>query len=617
MWKVNDGSADATNQWIDFVLPRLDRDRYTKTDGSLMDDNEMRQLLAQSWLSITTDGAWNLTSSDRAGSIRNRGQDPRVLHFANGDAWMDYQAKYGERSLLETMNSHIERMGSNIAALQTFGPNAEAGLRALLDDAQRKDTSAGLASQEAGKLRAKNEIAFAIASGKMGAMGDTRVAHRFQMARAWLSAARLGSASLSALTDSSNMMMVAKAWNIPMIASWARWESKAWRSAEFRQFMRSQGVGVEAITHAISRYGEEVFGHGWTDQLANTVFRVSGLNFIDNVRRVGTGAMLFDRIGQLARQHETLDAAHPEDVARLRDAGVSDKTWEVWRQAAQEAGDDGMLTPAAIARLANRSDAVKRDAMQQLVGTVSRDIDTVVPMPTLKARTSIEYQLAGLRGKGGGELARSILQFKSFPLAMISNHWQRLQAMPTPKGKALYAAELIATSTVLGALSIQLKSLVAGNNPQDMTDPKFTGRAFVQGGSAGLYGDLLVNPIVSPYKERLTDQMGPMAGGLADVYDIARAAWESGKPDAKANLGGDVTRFIKGNTPFANLWWGKAATDHLIFQRLQDYFSPGYSARMQQRVQNYYNSGQWWRPSTAQSVTLPQPPNLKNAVGKQ
>jgi hypothetical protein len=264
--------------------------------------------------------------------------------------------------------------------------------------------------------------------------------------------------------------------------------------------------------------------------------------------------------------------------------------------------------------------------MQALIGVVSRDVDTVVPMPTLKARASIENAFYGLRGNVYGELARSVLQFKSFPLAMISNHWQRLQAQPTGMGKAIYAAELVATSTVLGALSVQLKSMVAGNNPQDMTDPKFAGRAFVQGGSAGLYGDVLVNLWASPYKERLTDQMGPLAGTLADAYDLTRAAWESGKPDSKANLGGDATRFIRGNTPFANLWWGKAAFDHLIFQRLQDYYSPGYAARMQQRQQQFFGSGQYWAPSTAASpsqllsargITTPQAPNLKTAIGRQ
>jgi hypothetical protein len=185
----------------------------------------------------------------------------------------------------------------------------------------------------------------------------------------------------------------------------------------------------------------------------------------------------------------------------------------------------------------------------------------------------------------------------------------------------------MATATMLGAVSIQLKSLVAGNNPQDMSDPKFAGRAVVQGGALGLYGDTLVNLWASPYKEHITDQLGPMVGLGGDIYDLARAAWDKARdPNAKENVGGEAARILKGNTPGASLWYTKAALDHLIFQRLQDYYSPGYAQRLRDRTQKFYNSGQWWQPSTAASpgdilsgsgrgLTQPQQPNLNTALG--
>ena len=118
------------------------------------------------------------------------------------------------------------------------------------------------------------------------------------------------------------------------------------------------------------------------------------------------------------------------------------------------------------------SEAAKtNNAMQHLVGTVTfMDEGTVVPMMKDWARGTTQATLgAAKRGTWGGELVNSILQFKSFPIAMISNHWQRLQSMPSTAGKIGYAAELIAASTVLGALSVQMKSLAAGSNPQNRT----------------------------------------------------------------------------------------------------------------------------------------------------
>jgi len=186
----------------------------------------------------------------------------------------------------------------------------------------------------------------------------------------------------------------------------------------------------------------------------------------------------------------------------------------------------------------------------------------------------------------------------------MSNHWQRLIAQPSPGGKALYIAELTATGLIMGAISQQLKSLASGNNLQDATSPKFWGRAFVQSGVTGLVGDMLINPLVSPYKQNLTDQMGPVADTLSSAYELYQATLNrSAKPDAKINLGGNLVHVIEANTPFANLWWTQAAFRHLVFQRLQDYYSPGYANRMRARTQKDYGSAPYWAPSTAASPT--------------
>lgn len=614
-------------KWTADVLPRLDREAYVNADGSLMNDAQVTEVLRQSYDSISTDGANQIQPGQHqgAGAIKNRGQDERVLHFANADAYMDYQAKYGERSLLETMTGHIQGMAKQIATLETFGPNGEAGFRQLLDTAYQADATAR--RESLGKLKgqlATTETQFMLSSGKMGAMGNPNLAHKFDIAKTLMVLPKLGSATLSAITDGSNMRAVARAWNIPAFKMWQA-SLKAWTSADFRQTMRANGVGVEAVTHAISRYGEETFGHGMPSAVANTLFRVSGLNFLDNVRRTGAGAMLMDKLGGLVSAHETMESMSAHDRQLLESRGVISSTWNIWRQAELS---DGMLTPDAIGRIDGLSNGARRDALQHLVGTVFMDEGTVVPMMKDWARGSVQSVLgAAKRGTWGGELVNSILQFKSFPVAMMANHWQRLQSMPSPAGKILYAAELIASSTILGALSVQMKSLASGSNPQDMTDKKFAARAWIQGGSTGLLGDIIGNALVSPYKEHLTDMLGPVVSSASELYDLGRSAKEAATDPSKRNQFGDAAvRFAKNMTPFQNLWYTKQVTDHLIFQRLQDYYSPGYSQRSQQRAQTNFGSTPWWKPSTAaapsqlltgKGVTSPTVPNLNTATGNR
>jgi hypothetical protein len=199
-------------------------------------------------------------------------------------------------------------------------------------------------------------------------------------------------------------------------------------------------------------------------------------------------------------------------------------------------------------------------------------------------------------------------------------------SMPTPAGKALYATELMVSSTIMGAIAIQMKSLANGQNPQNMTDPKFAARAWIQGGSGGILGDLIGNAIVSPYRQHLMDSLGPAASTLSDTYDMAQSAMAAAKDPSKRDQFGDAAvRFAHAHTPFANLFYTKQALDHLFFQRLQDYYSPGYSQRSQQRAQTNFGSTPWWRSSTAaapsqlltgRGITAPSVPNLNTAVGK-
>ena len=617
------------DKWLDYLMPRLNREMYVRADGSLMGDAEVRAAMGTAFDSITTNGANSIEPGKITGSsMKNRGQDERVIHFKDGQSWSEYNATFGDKSLLEAMIGHIGQMGKQIATLEAFGPNAESGFKTLLDMAYQRDKMAR--SKTAGAIdkdRHVTQTQFNTSSGKIGAMADPVLARRFDIAKALIILPRLGSATLSAITDGANVRMIARAWNIPAFQMWTN-TLKAWTSGDFRQTMRANGVGVESISHSISRFGEDTFGHGLPAVLANTLFKVSGLNFIDSVRRTATGAMLMQRMGDLVSNHETMVSLHENDRAMLESRGVTENTFAIWKQAQLS---DGMLTPNGVGSIEGLHPTLRRDALQHLIGVVHMDEGTAVPMMKDWARASVSAKLgAPVRGTIGGELVNSILQFKSFPISMISNHWQRMQSMPTPAGKAMYAAELAVSATILGALSVQMKSLASGYNPQDMTDPKFAARAFIQGGATGILGDTILNAMVSPNKEHLTDQLGPIIGELGNLYDLGRAGIDvarakPGEMQQKENQAYDAAlRFGKQNTPFANLWYAKAAVNRLFFDRLSDYFSPGYSQRAIARSQKDYNNTPWWAPSTAaapnqllstRGISSPQVPNINTATG--
>jgi hypothetical protein len=220
-----------------------------------------------------------------------------------------------------------------------------------------------------------------------------------------------------------------------------------------------------------------------------------------------------------------------------------------------------------------------------------------------------------------GELARLTMQFKSFPIAMISRHWRRMldggQGMdgaPALANKAAYGAALLLTTTALGAMVFQAKQLKDGKDPVNMTTPKFWVRAAAQGGGAGFVGDILLGDTTDDRGQldslgRLA--LGPTFGSIADLYELTKGNVDEAMAGKDTHVGAEALRFAKGHTPIVNLWYLKAAMDHLLLHGIQENLSPGYLRRIENKAKKDWGQEWWWQPGEA---TPDRAPDL-TAVG--
>ncbi|HDB9217276.1 TPA: hypothetical protein O7L98_003246, partial [Escherichia coli] len=94
----------------------------------------------------------------------------------------------------------------------------------------------------------------------------------------------------------------------------------------------------------------------------------------------------------------------------------------------------------------------------------------------------------------------------------------------------------------------------------------------------------------------LASMLGPVAGLVDDVVKIAQGIPLNAVEGKSEQTGGDLVKLGKGLMPGANLWYLKAALDHMIFNQMQEYFSPGYLRKMEQRSKKEFNQTYWWRP---------------------
>lgn len=182
-------------------------------------------------------------------------------------------------------------------------------------------------------------------------------------------------------------------------------------------------------------------------------------------------------------------------------------------------------------------------------------------------------------GTPEGEAVRTILQFKAFPVAMISKVWGReIYGGQVGQARAAGIIHMMVASTVFGYLAGAAKDIAKGRTPRDPKDPATWAAAFTQGGGAGIYGDFLVGKYNRFGNTALETAAGPTLSSVSDVVNL----WSATRGgDGRAATG---LRIALANTPFANLFYVRPAIDYLFLYQVQEALNPGFLRRMERRL---------------------------------
>ncbi|HBM0961542.1 MULTISPECIES: hypothetical protein [Enterobacter cloacae complex] len=598
-------------QWVSDVIGKLDRKYYIKEDGQLMSDAEVTAFLGEAYNTIATGGLNKLSDSGMrlSGARANRGNASRQIHFKDADSYLEYQRQYGDRSLWEVMVGHLEGISKDIALVETYGPNPDHVFRSILDEVTAE--TATVNPQRTGQVKRmanSTENLYNFISGKTQPIANPHIAQWSDNIRNWLVASRLGSALLASFSDLGTMYLSAKVTNLPMNQLF-RNQLEAMDPTNRTELARSRraGLAMESLLGSVNRWAMDNMGPSKARWAATAVMRASGLTAWSDAHKRAYGVTMMGSLGEVVSRSPDLRSLDGGDFRILKSKGITEQDFSVWKLADQEdwgKGNNTMLTPESIMRIPDDAvkhlgapERVKFEAMRKLLGAVAEEVDMAVITPGAR-----EQMITGgglQRGTWKGELVRSVFLFKSFPISVVMRHWSRAMGMPSAGGRAAYIGAFIASTTILGALSQQLNDMASGRNPREMTGedaPKFWLGALLKGGGLGLYGDFLLSDHTRYGGGALASMLGPVAGLVDDVVKLGQGIplnAVEGKPE---QTGGDLVKLGKGLTPGANIWYLKAALDHMIFNQMQEYFSPGYLRKMEQRSKKEFNQTYWWRP---------------------
>ena len=534
------------------------------------------------------------------GNLAKKESAAGVFTFKSANDWYDYDQKFGKASLRESFMQDIQSASRATALMEVLGTNPEAMVervqKRLMEKYRGDPKKLKRIKREAAAITFDG--ALAEVTGDVNIGSHTPLARYLHFYRSIQTMAKLGGAWISALSDiafiASNRIYQGRslldAWGDGFTAVF-----KGMNKGEMRDFADRLGVGIEGqLGDFMSRFNAADDVPGQTAKMMSLFFKLNLLQPWTESNKRGVTLMIANDLGREASKSY---AKLPDDLRRILGTyGIDQKGWEAARKGAKKGPDGRMyLVPGEI------PDVKMRENMFALLVS---EADNSVPSPGARERAIIRR---GYRpGTFAGEGIRFLTQFKSFGVTALTKSVGRhmygygaksmREQLQRGVGANMGIVNSIVGTTVLGYYVMQLKEVAKGREMRPPTPETFIAAA-MQGGGLGIYGDFLFGEANRYGGGTLQTIAGPGIGTASEVIDLlqrTRGVVAGGDED----LRGDAIRLLKGNTPFANLFYTQQAMNYLVWYQLQETVNPGYLRRMERRIERENNQTYWMPPTS-------------------
>lgn len=615
------GKAKAA--WIDEAAKRIDRGRYVDAGGMPLNDEQLREVLASVHSTITTRGLSDKTVIGQPKSLAQQLGQHRELHFKSAEDWYAFNQLVGKTDIFGTMQGSVIQNARNTALLETFGPNPVTGFQTALMTAKYLDSLDPNKNLSEGAWNAQlyfDEIT-GISKQPVSERGELFASAMLGL-RQWMVATKLGALLLSQINDVTIYTTIA--------ASDGLGSGKALREArkalnplnvKDRKMSLRLGVATQTVINDIGlRYGEAVRGASFTSKMANMTVRLSGAEWWTDAMKRGYQTLIGFHLTDAVKNGR--ESMGPQFNEMLRRYGIGDAEWRIIKkaQAAKISGED-IITPVAVKNVEGQWSHTPEGGLEvaldgsdvavKVAAMMHTEAD--IAMVTPGAREMAIMRNSTKPGTAMGEFARSIALFKTFSVSLTTKVLPRIHAVEGTKAfRAGLASQFALGMMIAGGMSYQLKQIAFGRNPRDMSTGEFWLAAAMQSGGLGIFGDFMFSDYNRFGGDLMSSMGGPVGSFASDLIKLTIGNARQKLMGKDTKIGAETFQFIKNNTPLMNLWYTRAALDHLLFFNIQEAMNPGYLRRMKRRTESRNDQTFWWAPGD----TLPdEAPDLGYALG--
>lgn len=676
-----DNRDAAKENWSVYLDKRLNwlkmRDPLTNEVFEKIPPIERRMaILGHAWHTIITDGKVNRTPQARMSpgqSVAMSRSDHRYFVFKDATSKAEYNREFGAGDLFSQIMDHIHGMASDIALMQRFGPNPAARVEWIKQTIEHEAALAagGEPSQIEGydhkHVQDKATAAMEVVDGYYEQFRGSNAA------QGWIRLAGtiLRNNSLGSLLGSSVIAHTASNW---LVQTFARKLGgipaanvipqvlNSFQHAAKTEMLRA-GLDVEnAMFHLGSgarQMGALAKAANWSRWLPDRTTHLSGLIAVVDANKA---AVMRGMMSYLADMKGKDWGNLPEPFKRkLVGYGLRAPDWSLIQLAntyTPVVGSAGWLTPrevydlartrpADVLRIFGRTDLAQYipgqnatglsirametaehlafESMIRLFGYLHGEREVAVPQHSMRVRQMVVGRPSG--SATWNELRQSVGMFKGFIGSMMltqyqafSHEWARSRFNATAN-----LAALMASMTLMGLLTLQLKQMRAGKdalpmNPFTRAGMQTWAHAMLTSGSFGIFGDFLASDVNSYGRGPLETLAGPAfmlpVDAILGTWDLAQGRLgllkgpsHQKKPVSEV-ISDRVMKFLKGNTPIAStLWYVMTAYNRLVLDPLQHAIDPEAQVkwrRQQERTHKETGQYMWWEPGHMLPSRLPR-----------
>lgn len=607
-------------EWRDFISARLDLEKMIDQQTGLRFSPEKLELaMKDAYETIRTDGFSKIKPGGVGvgRSTAAKGTDHRFFVFKNADAWLEYQDKFGNPNPFDTMMGHISTMSRDIGMMEVLGPNPAATKNFLKQTIQKKAAGDSRLEDRASRQAKKVDDLFSAVTGQNNIPVDKRMMATFAGIRQVLQSAQLGAAAISAVTDVNFQRIARRMVGLPQtkaLAQYLRLISPLSAEEKGRLAVRLglTAEGWSTLASAQMRYVGDISGPEVTRRVADFVMRAS---LLSPWTQAGRWAFGMEFLGTLAdNAGKSIDEIDPVLRKTLEHYNLGGDRWDVVRSTPLYEYEGAQFLRAEDIEFRDDIDpGLARDLATRLLAMIETETNYAVPSSSVRGRVALTGDAPP--GTIGGELVRSFAMYKNFGITLVNTHILRGAGLPGAKAKGRYFADLLISTTLMGALALQLKEMSKGRDPRPMDSGEFWGAAFLQGGGLGIYGDFLFSD-VNRYDRGLAETVaGPVVGFADDVRKLTVGNLLEAAAGEDTKAASEMINFSSRYTPGASLWYLRLGLERMVVDQAKlwaDPDAPTKMRRLQTRYRKQYGQEYWWEPG---EMAPERRPDIENIFG--